>query len=45
MFAAGACGAYDDLAGAGDPRRGFRAHPAALRDADARDWWRTPPPW
>jgi UDP-N-acetylmuramyl pentapeptide phosphotransferase/UDP-N-acetylglucosamine-1-phosphate transferase len=28
---AGACGAYDDFAGAGDPRRGFRAHLSALR--------------
>ncbi|MHB9862777.1 hypothetical protein [Streptomyces sp. YIM S03343] len=32
VLAAGACGAYDDFAGAGDPRRGFRAHLAALRD-------------
>jgi UDP-N-acetylmuramyl pentapeptide phosphotransferase/UDP-N-acetylglucosamine-1-phosphate transferase len=31
---AGACGAYDDFAGAGDPRRGFRAHLAALRDGE-----------
>jgi hypothetical protein len=31
---AGACGAYDDAAGAGDPRRGFRAHLGALRDGD-----------
>lgn len=31
---AGACGAYDDVAGAGDPRRGFRAHLGALRDGD-----------
>ncbi len=31
VLAAGACGAYDDVAGAGDPRRGFRAHLAALR--------------
>ncbi|MFE9806686.1 hypothetical protein [Streptomyces sp. NPDC005548] len=31
---AGACGAYDDLVGAGDPRRGFRAHLGALRDGE-----------
>lgn len=31
---AGACGAYDDVAGAGDPRRGFRAHLGALRDGE-----------
>jgi UDP-N-acetylmuramyl pentapeptide phosphotransferase/UDP-N-acetylglucosamine-1-phosphate transferase len=31
---AGACGAYDDFAGAGDPRRGFRAHLTALRDGE-----------
>ncbi|MET9535754.1 MULTISPECIES: hypothetical protein [unclassified Streptomyces] len=31
VLAAGACGAYDDTAGAGDPRRGFRAHLGALR--------------
>lgn len=31
VLAAGGCGAYDDLVGAGDPRRGFRAHPGALR--------------
>ncbi len=31
---AGACGAYDDVAGAGDPRRGFRAHLSALRDGE-----------
>ncbi|WP_328316735.1 hypothetical protein [Streptomyces sp. NBC_00388] len=30
VLAAGACGAYDDTAGAGDPRRGFRAHLGAL---------------
>ncbi|MER6358213.1 hypothetical protein ABT186_42170 [Streptomyces sp. NPDC001634] len=34
VLAAGACGAYDDVAGAGDPRRGFRAHLWALRDGD-----------
>ncbi|WP_345671752.1 hypothetical protein, partial [Streptomyces similanensis] len=31
VLAAGVCGAYDDVAGAGDLRRGFRAHLAALR--------------
>ncbi|MGK5547994.1 hypothetical protein ACSNOH_25165 [Streptomyces sp. URMC 127] len=31
VLAAAACGAYDDFAGAGDPRRGFRAHLGALR--------------
>ncbi|MEU1820701.1 hypothetical protein ABZ543_36795 [Streptomyces roseifaciens] len=31
VLAAGACGAYDDFVGAGDPRRGFRAHLGALR--------------
>jgi UDP-N-acetylmuramyl pentapeptide phosphotransferase/UDP-N-acetylglucosamine-1-phosphate transferase len=31
---AGACGAYDDVAGADDPRRGFRAHLGALRDGE-----------
>ncbi|MFE5188402.1 hypothetical protein [Streptomyces sp. NPDC056628] len=31
---AGACGAYDDIAGAGDSRRGFRAHLSALRDGE-----------
>ncbi|WRZ93761.1 hypothetical protein OHB54_34805 [Streptomyces sp. NBC_01007] len=31
---AGACGAYDDVAGAGDPRRGFRAHLGALRGGE-----------
>ncbi|GAA3070073.1 hypothetical protein GCM10020000_63180 [Streptomyces olivoverticillatus] len=31
VLAAAACGAYDDVAGAGDPRRGFRAHLGALR--------------
>ncbi|MFH8345762.1 hypothetical protein [Streptomyces sp. NPDC018045] len=34
VLAAGACGTYDDLAGAGDPRRGFRAHLSALRDGE-----------
>ncbi|MFD8807801.1 hypothetical protein [Streptomyces sp. NPDC059597] len=34
VFAAGACGAYDDVAGADDPRRGFRAHLGALREGD-----------
>ncbi|MEV5613138.1 hypothetical protein [Streptomyces sp. NPDC052225] len=33
-LAAGACGAYDDVAGAGDPRRGFRAHLGALRSGE-----------
>lgn len=32
VLAAGACGAYDDVAG--DDRRGFRAHLAALRDGE-----------
>ncbi|ARF54650.1 hypothetical protein [Streptomyces gilvosporeus] len=31
VLAAGGCGAYDDLFGIGDPRRGFRAHLSALR--------------
>ncbi|WP_344007537.1 hypothetical protein, partial [Streptomyces thermocarboxydovorans] len=31
---AGLCGAVDDIAGAGDPRRGFRAHLGALRDGE-----------
>nr|WP_245659668.1 hypothetical protein [Streptomyces ochraceiscleroticus] len=31
VLAAGGCGAYDDMAGAGDQRRGFRAHLSALR--------------
>ncbi|WP_326612762.1 hypothetical protein OG949_29530 [Streptomyces scopuliridis] len=31
VLAAATCGAYDDRAGAGDPRRGFRAHLTALR--------------
>lgn len=34
VLAAGACGAYDDVAGADDPRRGFWAHLAALRDGE-----------
>lgn len=34
VVAAGACGAYDDFAGAGDPRRGFRAHLSALREGE-----------
>jgi UDP-N-acetylmuramyl pentapeptide phosphotransferase/UDP-N-acetylglucosamine-1-phosphate transferase len=34
VLAAGACGAYDDVAGAGDARSGFRAHLAALRDGE-----------
>ncbi|MCT9076680.1 hypothetical protein [Streptomyces fulvoviolaceus] len=32
VLAAGACGAYDDVAG--DHRRGFRAHLSALRDGE-----------
>ncbi|MFH0521902.1 hypothetical protein ACHBTE_32625 [Streptomyces sp. M41] len=31
---AAACGAYDDVAGAGNPRRGFRAHLGTLRDGE-----------
>ncbi|MEU6767559.1 hypothetical protein ABZ916_34275 [Streptomyces sp. NPDC046853] len=31
VLGAGACGAYDDVAGEADPRRGFRAHLGALR--------------
>lgn len=31
---AGICGGYDDVAGADDPRRGFRAHLGALRDGE-----------
>lgn len=34
VLAAGGCGAYDDLAGADDPRRGFRAHLGALREGE-----------
>lgn len=34
VLAAGACGAYDDMVGAGDPRRGFRAHLGALRSGE-----------
>jgi UDP-N-acetylmuramyl pentapeptide phosphotransferase/UDP-N-acetylglucosamine-1-phosphate transferase len=34
VLAAGVCGAYDDIAGAGDPRRGFRAHLTALRHGE-----------
>ncbi|WP_395576277.1 hypothetical protein [Streptomyces sp. BK79] len=34
VLAAGVCGAYDDVAGAGDARSGFRAHLAALRDGE-----------
>ncbi|MEV6161051.1 hypothetical protein AB0L71_03825 [Streptomyces sp. NPDC052052] len=34
VLAAGGCGAYDDLVGADDPRRGFRAHLGALRDRE-----------
>lgn len=34
VLAAGLCGAYDDVAGAGDPRRGFRDHLLALRDGE-----------
>ncbi|MEU6017823.1 hypothetical protein ABZ826_28395 [Streptomyces sp. NPDC047515] len=34
VLAAGGCGAYDDLAGADDPRRGFRAHLGALRGGE-----------
>ncbi|MES5822586.1 hypothetical protein [Streptomyces sp. RG80] len=34
VAAAGACGAYDDVAGAHDPRRGFRAHLSALRGGE-----------
>ncbi|MFF0163374.1 hypothetical protein ACFYRY_38465 [Streptomyces sp. NPDC005263] len=34
VLVAGVCGAYDDVAGAGDARRGFRAHLTALRDGE-----------
>ncbi|MEU7434874.1 hypothetical protein AB0B07_29180 [Streptomyces sioyaensis] len=34
VLAAGVCGTYDDMCGAGDPRRGFRAHLSALRDGE-----------
>ncbi|MFR0356492.1 hypothetical protein [Streptomyces sediminimaris] len=34
VLAATVCGAYDDVAGAGDPRRGFRDHLSALRDGE-----------
>ncbi|MEU9850277.1 hypothetical protein [Streptomyces sp. NPDC047985] len=34
VLVAAGCGAYDDLAAAGDPRRGFRAHLGALRDGE-----------
>ncbi|MEV7400495.1 hypothetical protein AB0N93_08840 [Streptomyces sp. NPDC091267] len=34
LVAAAACGAYDDLAGADDPRRGFREHLTALRHGE-----------
>ncbi|MGW7068425.1 hypothetical protein ACWGII_38565 [Streptomyces sp. NPDC054855] len=34
VLAAGACGAYDDVVGEADPRRGFRAHLGALRDGE-----------
>ncbi|WP_217242294.1 hypothetical protein [Streptomyces sp. AC555_RSS877] len=34
VLAAGVCGAYDDVAGAGDLRRGFRAHLSALLDGE-----------
>ncbi|MCI3243557.1 hypothetical protein [Streptomyces spinosisporus] len=34
VLAAGLCGAYDDVAGAGDDRRGFRDHLLALRDGE-----------
>ncbi|MGW1375906.1 hypothetical protein ACWD6P_16750 [Streptomyces sp. NPDC002446] len=34
ILAAGGCGAYDDVFGAADPRRGFRAHLSALRQRE-----------
>ncbi|MFJ5726354.1 hypothetical protein [Streptomyces sp. NPDC093149] len=34
VLAAGGCGAYDDLVGGDDPRRGFRAHLGALRGGE-----------
>ncbi|MFJ4877770.1 hypothetical protein ACIP93_21485 [Streptomyces sp. NPDC088745] len=34
VLAAGGCGAYDDMAGRDDPRRGFRAHLGALRQGE-----------
>ncbi|MFE0801781.1 hypothetical protein [Streptomyces sp. NPDC058812] len=34
VLAAGVCGAYDDAVGAGDSRRGFRAHLSALRHGE-----------
>ncbi|MFJ4519031.1 hypothetical protein [Streptomyces sp. NPDC088816] len=34
VLAAGVCGAYDDVVGAVDGRRGFRAHLAALRGGE-----------
>ncbi|WP_326706549.1 MULTISPECIES: hypothetical protein [Streptomyces] len=34
VLVAGGCGAYDDLVGAEDPRRGFRAHLGALRGGE-----------
>lgn len=34
VLAAGGCGAYDDVFGADDPRRGFRAHLSALRQRE-----------
>ncbi|MFD6435155.1 hypothetical protein [Streptomyces venezuelae] len=34
VLGAAACGGYDDVAGAGDPRRGFRAHLGALRNGE-----------